>query len=220
MFITAISPNPRRTGRFDIAVDGGIAATLSIETVERLRLAVGVPVDEQLGAALQREAALVSTYDRAINMLALRARSAVELRRLLLRKGEPADLADAAIERLLRAGFLDDASFARQFARSKFLGAGLSRRRVQQELARRGVAREIADAAVAEVFAEEHVDEEGTLDRVARRKLKSLAQLDAPTQRRRLYAFLARRGYDSDDIARTLRSLMSRDQVVETVSSD
>ena len=220
MFITAVSPNPRRTGRFDIAVDGGIAATLSIETVERLRLAVGVPVDEQLGAALQREAALVSTYDRAINMLALRARSAVELRRLLLRKGEPADLADAAIERLLRAGFLDDASFARQFARSKFLGAGLSRRRVQQELARRGVAREIADAAVAEVFAEEHVDEEGTLDRVARRKLKSLAQLDAPTQRRRLYAFLARRGYDSDDIARTLRSLMSRDQVVETVSSD
>ena len=220
MFITAISPNPRRTGRFDIAVDGGIAATLSIETVERLRLAVGVPVDEQLGAALQREAALVSTYDRAINMLALRARSAVELRRLLMRKGEPADLADAAIERLLRAGFLDDASFARQFARSKFLGAGLSRRRVQQELARRGVAREIADAAVAEVFAEEHVDEEGTLDRVARRKLKSLAQLDAPTQRRRLYAFLARRGYDSDDIARTLRSLMSRDQVVETVSSD
>jgi regulatory protein len=140
-------------------------------------------------------------------MLALRARSAAELRRLLVRKGEPAELVDVAIERLLRAGFLDDESFARQFARSKLLGAGLSRRRVQQELARRGVAREVAESALSEVVDEEQVDEEDGLQRVARKKLESLERLDPATQRRRLYAFLARRGYDSDDIARTLREL-------------
>ena len=207
MLITAITANPRRQGRFDISVDGSVAATLSIETIERLQLKVGLVVDERLDAALKREAALVATYDRALNMLALRARSAAELRRLLVRKGEPADLVDAAIERLLRAGFLDDESFARQFARSKLLGAGLSRRRVQQELARRGVAREIVDSALADVITEEQVDEADGLQRVARKKLKSLERLDAPTQRRRLYAFLARRGYDSDDIARTLREL-------------
>ena len=207
MLITGISANSRRPGRFDIVVDGSVMATLSIETIERLQLKVGLAVDERLDATLHREAALVATYDRALNMLALRARSAAELRRLLIRKREPADLVDAAIERLLRAGFLDDESFARQFARSKVLGAGLSRRRVQQELARRGVSREIADAALAEVFAQEQVDEEDGLQRVARKKLKSLERLDPATQRRRLYGFLARRGYDSDDIARTLREL-------------
>lgn len=220
MIITSIVANPRRTGRFDVTVDGSVAATLSVEAIERLQLSVGVALDERLRAALQREAAIVTTYDRALNMLALRARSAAELRRLLVRKGEPAEQVDAAIERLLRAGFLDDASFARQFARSKFLGAGLSRRRVQQELARRGVARDVADAAVAEVFAEEHVDEEGTLDRVARKKLKSLARLDEATQRRRLYAFLARRGYDNDDITRTLRSVMPRGGMADASASD
>jgi len=156
---------------------------------------------------LSREAAIVATYDRALNMIALRARSAAELRRLLVRKGEPAEYVDVAIERLVRAGFLDDASFAKQFARSKALGAGLSRRRVQQELAKRGVSREIAESAIAELFVDEQIDEEGTLERVARKKLKSLARLDAPVQRRRLYAFLARRGYDSDDIARTVRTV-------------
>ncbi|HEY2377491.1 MAG TPA: regulatory protein RecX [Gemmatimonadaceae bacterium] len=212
MLVTSITAAPRRNGRFDVAVDGGHVATLSLEALERLRLAVGVVVDERLDAALARETSIVATYDRALNMIALRARSSAELRRLLVRKRELPEYVDVAIDRLLRAGFLDDASFARQFARSKAVGAGLSRRRVQLELARRGVAREVADAAITEVFADEHVDEEGTLERVARKKLKSLERLDTTVQRRRLYSFLARRGYDGDDIARTLRTVLSRDE--------
>ena len=217
MFVTSITAAPRRTGRFDVAVNGAHVATLSVEAIERLRLAVGSAVDEQLSAALEREASIVATYDRALNMIALRARSAAELKRLLVRKGELPEYVDVAIDRLLRAGFLDDASFARQFARSKALGAGLSRRRIQQELARRGVARDVADAAIAEAFSEEQVDEEGTLERVARKKLNSLSRLDSAVQRRRLYAFLARRGYDGDDIARTLRTLLSAKSSVEEV---
>jgi regulatory protein len=209
MLVSAITATPRRNGRFDVVIDGALAATLSLEAIERLQLSVGSVVDERLSAALAREAAIVATYDRALNMIALRARASSELRRLLIRKGEPAEFVDLAIERLVRAGFLDDASFAKQFTRSKAVGAGLSRRRVQQELARRGVARDVADAAIAEVFDEEHVDEEGTLQRVARKKMKSLARLDVAVQRRRLYSFLARRGYDSDDIARTLRSVVN-----------
>ena len=210
MLVTAIVTNPRRNGRFDVHVDGSIAATLSVEAIERLKIAIGTVVDAPIEAALAREAAIVTTYDRALNMIALRARSATELRRLLVRKGEPSEIVDVAIERLLRAGFLDDSSFARQFARSKAVGAGLSRRRVQQELARRGVARETAESAIAEVFAEEQLDDAETIDRVARKKLKSLARLDPQVQRRRLYAFLARRGYEVDDIARTVRAVITR----------
>lgn len=212
MLVTSITASPRRTGRFDVAVDGAHVATLSLEAIERLQLSVGAVVDERLAAALSRETSIVATYDRALNMIALRARSSAELRRLLVRKGEVPEHVDVAIDRLLRASFLDDASFARQFARSKALGAGLSRRRVQQELARRGVAREVADAAIAEVFAEEAVDEEGTLERVARKKLKTLERLDPAVQRRRLYSFLARRGYDGDDIARTVRGLLAEEE--------
>ena len=91
---------------------------------------------------------------------------------------------------------------------------------IQQELIRRGVARDVTDSAIADVFAEEHIDEEGTLERVARKKLKSLARLDTAVQRRRLYAFLARRGYDSDDIARTVRSLMSSEPPADAPAAE
>jgi regulatory protein len=148
-----------------------------------------------------------STYDRALDLLEARARGVEELRRLLVRKGEPPADVDDAIERLRASGLLDDASFARQLTRSKALGAGLSRRRIQQELTRRGVARDIGAEAIDDVFADEGVDEAATLERVARKKLRTLARLDPEARRRRLYAFLARRGFEADEIARVLRGL-------------
>ncbi len=204
--ITAIIPSARKAGRFDLLVDGRHEATLSLETIERLALAVGRAYDE-LRDSVQREAALLATYDRALNLLALRARSSRELRRQLVRKGEPADQVDAAIARLQAAGFLDDGAFARQFARSKAVGSGMSRRRIQQELGRRGVARQVGDDAIADVFEEEQLDARAVVEQAARKKLRSLENLDAVTRKRRLYAFLARRGYDLDDIRRVMQAV-------------
>jgi regulatory protein len=141
-------------------------------------------------------------------MLEARARAVTELRRLLIKKGEPPDEVDAAIERLRASGLLDDANFARQLTRSKALGGGHSRRRIQQELAKRGVARDVSDDAIERVFEEEAVDEAAAIERVARKKLRTLAGVDAPARKRRLYAFLARRGYNADDIARVLRIVL------------
>lgn len=153
-----------------------------------------------------------STYDRALDMLESRARAVDELRRLLIKKGEPLAEVDDAIVRLQRAGVLDDANFARQLTRSKAMGAGLSRRRIAQELTRRGVTRDISTEAIDEVFAEEGIDENASIERVARKKLRTLTRLDAATQRRRMFGFLARRGYDSDDIQRVLRLLLESEE--------
>jgi regulatory protein len=149
-----------------------------------------------------------STYDRALDMLEARARGVAELRRLLLKKGEPEADVDAAIERLRANGLLDDANFARQVARSKALGPGLSRRRIAQELAKRGVDRATSTEAIDEVFEDEDVDEEASLERLARKKLRTMTKLDDATRQRRLFAFLARRGYESDDVQRVVRKLM------------
>jgi regulatory protein len=149
-----------------------------------------------------------STYARALDMLEARARAVTELRRLLIKKGEPPDDVDVAIERLRAAGVLDDANFARQLTRSKAVGGGHSRRRIQQELAKRGVARDVSHEAIEEVFDEEGIDEAAAIERIARKKLRLLGGLDAATQKRRLFGFLARRGYDSDAIARVLRVVL------------
>jgi len=148
-------------------------------------------------------------------MLEARSRGADELKRLLLRKGEPPADVDAALARLVASGLVDDANYARQVARSKALGPGMSRRRIQLELTRRGVARDVSSEAIAEVFDEEGVDEGAAIERVARKKLRMLEKLDLSTQKRRLYAFLARRGYDSDQISTVLRRILGKGSEVQ-----
>jgi regulatory protein len=148
-----------------------------------------------------------STYERALKLLGFRSQSAADLRRQLLRRGEPLADVEMAIERLREQKYLDDADFARQFARTKLLAAGASRRRIVQELSRRGVARDVADQAIEELRENDGVDPAAAVRRVAEKKWRSLARFDDFTRRRRLYAFLARRGFDPDEIKTVMTAL-------------
>lgn len=212
VIVTGIVASARREGRFVVLADGHDFATVSLEILERLQLRVGQRLTESVTAQLLEESATLSTYDRALNMLAAQPRSARDLRRRLVLKGEEPQRADVAIERLRARGFIDDEQFARAFTRSRVASQGASKRRLQQELFKRGVTREVADEAIADVWATENVDDDAAVEQTARKKLRSLGGLDAPTRRRRLYAFLARRGYEADAIRRTMtRVLISLD---------
>lgn len=207
--ITDITAVPRKPGRFAVLVDGKPHAVLSADLVATLGVRVGGTLTEPLDAAITDAAATLHTYDRALNMLAFRARSATELRRSLVRKGEEPARVDAAIERLRAAGLIDDEQFARQFARSRVSSAGASRRKLEQELYRKGVGREISSEAIAEVMEEEDVDEDALVERAALKKLRTLGRVDEATRRRRLYGYLARRGYDSDRIRGAMERVLS-----------
>jgi len=206
--ITGIVPAHRPAGRFAVLVDGREMAVLTLEAIERLRLAVGRPVDG-LEDQVELEKMRLHAYDRALNMLAFRARSSSELARSLQRKGEQRAHVEWALARLKEQGLLDDAAFARSFARSKVVDGKQSRRRVQQDLARKGVSRSLSDEAIDTVFEEEAVDQRAIVQGAARKKLRSLAGLEPAVQRRRLYGFLARRGYDLDDIRSVLSEINS-----------
>lgn len=207
--VTAITPSVKREGRFDVQVNGTLVATLTLDAVERLRLQVGAPFSDPIATAVEREVQAQRTMDRALNMLAFRARSIRELRRGLVKKGEPEDQVDAAIERLVSAGLLNDEDYARGYVRAKVAGPGFSRRRLRGELYRRGVARDVADQAINEVFESEETDEAAIIERVAVKKARSLEKLDPDTRRRRLYAFLARRGYELDDIRQIMTKVLA-----------
>jgi len=130
------------------------------------------------------------------------------LLRKLTQKGIPPEEARAVLDRLESSGLVNDARFAEQYARTKVMMSGASKRRVVQDLRRKGIAQPLADAALAALFADEEIDSAALAEKTARKKLKQMGDLEPLVLRRRLFGFLARRGYDLDDIKRVVGKLL------------
>jgi len=148
-----------------------------------------------------------SAYNYALNLLAARPYAARALHRKLIQKQYLAADADEAIRRLVDNGLLDDAKYAEQYARSRIVGTGASKRRLQQDLYRKGIKGDVATNAIAAVIESEEIDPAAVIERVAKKKLAQLGDVEPLVLRRRLFAFLARRGYDVDEIKRVVSLL-------------
>jgi regulatory protein len=149
-----------------------------------------------------------TAYSYALNLLSARPYSTSALYRKLIQKKYSAADAEGAIRRLVDNGLLNDAQYAEQYARSKILTTGSSKRRLQQDLYRKGIKGDLATTAIANVIEQEAIDTDALVDRVARKKLAQLGDLEPLVLRRRLFGFLARRGYDLDEIKSVVARLV------------
>ncbi len=143
-----------------------------------------------------------------LRLLGQRAYATRDFRRKLVNKEFTLEEIETTIARFIESGLLDDRKFAVNFSRSKLTTSSTSPRRVRQHLARKGIASAIAAEAVDQVILEEEIDTNVNLEKVAGKKLAALSGLDSHVQRRRLYGFLARRGYEVEEIRRTVEKLI------------
>jgi regulatory protein len=143
-------------------------------------------------------------YEFAVKALTRRGHSVHELWQALQRKCSDADIVKRVVARLREAGYLDDARYARQFARQHREARKQGRFRIQRELRARGVPDAHIEAALAEVFA--GTDEAAMVRQLVERKLKLLRGPLDPRKMASLYASLLRKGFPSDVVRRELRS--------------
>lgn len=178
-------------------VDSQRLAVVSVELIAELGLRVGQELSVEARKRMEDAARRVACFDRAVDALARRARSRADLGRWLREREFAAPDIEAVLDRLVDLGLLDDHAFARGYARTRLApGRGFGPRRVAAELSRRGVARSVVDAVLAELADDTGASDERTAARaVAARRAKSLRGLAPEVARRRLVAFLVRRGF-------------------------
>lgn len=144
-------------------------------------------------------------YLRALNLLARRDHSVAELKKKLVARGFPAAPVAEALERLTGQGYLDDRRFAERWAESALRNGKGYGVRLLLELQRRGVAREIAAEAVSGAAAEQ--GEQQLLAAIVARRFAAFDPADATlNERRRVYAYLQRRGFSLAAINEYFRS--------------
>ncbi len=192
--VTGLALDPRQPGYRLVEVDRGRFASLPAERLDPLGLEVGKVLEPAAMDCLQQLADEESAYRAGVRKLALRAHAWADLRRRLLQKQHPPAAIDAALKRLARRGLLDDARFATDYAMTR-AGRGRGPARLIGDLLRQGVDRRLAEVAVQRALAAEGIDPERQASEVVAARARQLAHVPLPARKRRLMAFLVRRGY-------------------------
>jgi len=191
VIVSAIEPDPRRPGSVRVLVEGRPFATVDREAVVGLGSgqALDAGVSERLTAAADVEAA----YRTVLRALARRPHARADLGRRLLRRGLAPAAVEAALARADQAGLLDDQAFARHYVATR-AERGRGPARLARDLALMGVARASIDAAIAEQWPDD-ADRRAMPAALAAKRAAQLGGLPRPVKRRRLLAYLARRGF-------------------------
>ncbi len=164
-------------------------------------------------STLSHEEQLAAAREAALRLLAVRERSAVELRSRLRRKGFDPDVIVSILDRLQETNLQDDVRFGAQFVEAA-TRRGMAGRRIQMELRARGLSAEEAARAATE-------DPDAELARareLAERKAARMGDLPAETRVRRLTSLLARKGFNPDTcriVAKEAAGSPSLDPLVE-----
>ena len=192
--VTDIAPQQHDPDRVNVFLDGAFALGLGAELATRERLAGGDELDAARVEALLAADEVGKATAAALRLLARRPRSEREVRDRLRQKGYTPAAIDAAVGRLEGWRYLDDADFARYWVENRAAHQPRGRRLLEQELRHKGVDREV----VRETIAATELDETTAALELARKKLRAYAGEEPAVVRRRLGAYLARRGYGWD----------------------
>jgi len=195
--ITALRFQTGNKDRVNLYLDGDYAFGLT--AVKAARFHRGQVLSDANIDALKAQDQQDQAFDQAVRFLSYRPRSCVEIERYLRRKGS----ADAALPdvmaRLEQAGYLNDEVFARFWVdnRQRFRPRG--QRALAYELRQKGVSSQTIASALHDL------DQEKAAWQAIEGRLSRWNDLTNEQLRRKVTAFLQRRGFEYEVIQLTLQ---------------
>lgn len=197
--ITALVAQKRNKERVNVYIDGEFAFGLAL--IEALKLHKGQTLTDEEIDRLKALDEVEVAHERALNLLSYRPRSTDEVRRKLQESNKFSENAvDKALEKLERAGLLDDEAFARYWVENRERFSPRSARALRHELRQKGVSDRVVEDVVTSL------DEEDAAYRAAQAKLSRYANAEEDEFRKKLGGYLSRRGFSYG----TVRDVLDR----------
>lgn len=194
--ITAIRAQVNDPDRASVFIDGEFAFGIPALAAAEERLAAGQDLDAERIAALLAIDERARAASAALAFLAYRPRSGKEVRDRLRQKGFAPLAIDHAIGKLEGWRYLDDEEFARRWVENRTVHQPRGGRLIEQELRTKGVDRDTARRAVEDA----EIDERAAAIEAAMDRARRLAGEEPAAARRKLAAWLARRGFGWDAV--------------------
>lgn len=192
--ITGIKAQKKNHDRVIIFLDGEYGFGLS--RIVAAWLNIGQHLDEQKIESLLAADAHEVAFNKALRLLDRKPRTSKEISSRLVKSGFTLDQAEMVLQRLEDAGLIADDRFARQWVENRNELHPRSRRLIALELKQKG----IDDEVIEQVLEDSSPDEDSALQ-AAMQYARKIPSGDRMEFRKRLSAFLKRRGFNYGTIA-------------------
>ena len=196
MRLEAIEQTQSPAGKLRLRFEGGQTLLVLPSVVAEHGLIPGMSLPEAALDVLRDDAALASTKERAVRILAAAPVTGDELQSRLVQKGESPEHAALAVQWLRELSLLNDAAVAAQIVRNG-AAKGYGAARIRQALSQKHVPRELWDEALEAL---DSCDE--AIDAFLQKRFRGTTP-DRKEQKKAADALL-RRGHRWEDIRRAL----------------
>lgn len=190
--VTALKVQAKNKNRVNVYLDGEFA--FGVVKIEAAKLRLGQVLSDADIGRIKKSDESEMAFEKAVKFISYRPRSEKEVRQNLKKKEIEAGLIDEVVERLKRAGLLNDEQFAQMWVESRSQSKPKGTRVLKIELRQKGLSREAVDAAVA------GTDDAEVARRLAASRAPRLKKLPKIEFRRKLGDYLARRGINYEII--------------------
>lgn len=204
--ITALTVQQHRPTRVSVFLDGAFAFGVSQELIREWGLWVGRRLSAEEQVQLRAAEQLLAAQATALQYLAVRPRTAHEVRQKLRRSGVADQVAEQVMARLQARGALDDMAYAHAYLTSRLTSRGYGPQRLRRELQQRGIGRGLVEEAVRQELAAEDVLTAARAQ-AAKRWPRLARETDVAKRRQKLWAFLHRRGFPAAIVQQVLTEM-------------
>lgn len=199
MIITRVEPLTKT--KFRIYIDGEPVFVLYRGELKRFNIAEEEEISEQTVEKIKKDVLLKRAKLRAMHLLEDMDRTEKALRDKLRQGGYPESAIDGAVKYVSSFGYLNDVRFAENFVLSR--KDSKSRREIQALLAQKGVPADTAQAVLEQIYGED--GEQASIRQILRKKRMDPERADEQTLRK-IYGYLARKGYRYEDIRQVIQN--------------
>lgn len=197
MLITQISEVDKK--RMMIHTEEGVSFVLYKGEVRRFELKEGQELASEVYEEIRTDILIKRVRKRAMFLLEKMDRTESQLRNKLRQGFYGEDLIDDAVAYVKKYHYIDDNRYAQTYVR--YQKERKSKRQIKMDLMQKGVEREIIEQAIEIEYGTES-EQELIMKWVEKRKYK-IGNSDVK-EKQKMYQFLMRKGFRSEDILRVL----------------
>ncbi|MBU3877940.1 recombination regulator RecX [Faecalicatena sp. AGMB00832] len=187
--------------KYKVFLDGEFAFVLYKGELSRYGIREGIQVEDELREKVMNEVILKKAKLRAMHLLEDMDRTESGLRDKLKQGLYPEEAVEGAIQYVKSFGYIDDLQYARRFIESR--KHMKSRREIYAQLCSKGVSSDKIELAFEDCY-EMGGEKEAILQVIRKKKVDPTQATEE--EMRRLYGYLARKGFRYDDIRQVIQN--------------